>query len=78
MSKETITGKFEVVDRETATYLIGHGVHTGLRKGTEAPNSGVLWRGIQRSSDSSWSDAVQYCIDNLEGAGYRIVKVADA
>lgn len=73
---DTIKG--ESVDRETAVSLIAEGVHTGLRKGTDAPNSGILWRGISNSSDSSWEDAVDYCVSGLESMGYRIVKVVDA
>lgn len=69
--------KGEVVDHETAVSLIGEGVHTGLRKGSEARNSGILWRGISNSTDSSWSDAVNYCLYGLESMGYKIVKVID-
>lgn len=78
MSKEFISGKFEVVDHETACSLIGEGVHTGLRKGSDAPNSAVLWRGISDSTDSAWPDAVEYCLYGLESMGYKIVRAVDA
>lgn len=55
---------------------IGLGVHTGLRKGSEAPSSGPLWRAIGESDDSAWSDAVRFCVHGLASMGYRLCKEA--
>jgi hypothetical protein len=55
---------------------IAIGVHTGLRKGSEAPSSGPLWRAIGESTDSAWSDACAYAVWGLKEMGYKLVKEA--
>jgi hypothetical protein len=65
---------YEPVDQETATSLIGEGVHTGLRRGTEAPSSGPLWRAINDADDGAWEDALAFCMDGLESMGYVLCK----
>lgn len=62
------------VDDETAKSLIGEGVHTGLRKGTDAWNSGNTWRAIA-APESGWSDAIHFAVEGLKGMGYRLCKV---
>ena len=44
---------------------IGEGVHTGLRKGGDAPSAPDLWKAIGDSEDSAWSDAVDFCVYGL-------------
>ena len=44
---------------------IGEGVHTGLRKGGDAPSAPDLWKAIGDSDDSAWSDAVDFCVYGL-------------
>jgi hypothetical protein len=55
---------------------IAIGVHTGLRKGSEAPDSGKLWRAISDSDDTSWSDAARYAAWCMEYMGWRVQKPA--
>lgn len=64
---------WEPISRETAMSVIGEGVHTGLRRGSDAPESGPLWRAI-RESDQAWADALEYCIDGLEVMGLAICR----
>ena len=78
MSRSTTRTVYEPVSKEVAQEQIAIGVHTGLRKGSEAPDSAKLWRAIHDSNDSSWSDAVRYCVNGLEAMGYAVCKKADA
>jgi hypothetical protein len=65
---------YEPVDKDVAAELIGEGVHVGLRKGSEAPSSGPLWKAISGSTDTAWSDAIGYCVWGLESMGYVLCK----
>jgi hypothetical protein len=65
------------VDDDEFAEQIAMGVHTGLRKGSEAPSSASLWRAISESSDSAWSDAAEYCVSGLKAMGYRLMRDAD-
>jgi hypothetical protein len=69
-----MTTTYEPIDTDTAASLIGEGIHTGLRKGSEAPSSATLWRAIAESDDSAWEDAVAFCLWGLEYSGYAICK----
>ena len=64
-----------VEDDEWAEH-IAIGVHTGLRKGSEAPTSGPLWKAISESDDGAWMDACNYAVYGLKSMGYRLVKEA--
>lgn len=44
--------------KETIASLIGEGVHTGLRKYCESPQSSVAHRAIRQLPDGEWSAAV--------------------
>lgn len=66
--------EYEPVSKQEAAEQIACGVHTGLRKGSEAPTSGPIWRAISESDDSAWMDAVNYCVYGLESMGYAICK----
>lgn len=62
------------VEDDEAKSLIGEGVHTGLRKGSDAPSSGSLWRAISESQDGAWDDALTFCVDGLKSMGYVLCK----
>lgn len=64
------------VDDREATGILGEGIHTGLRKGTDAPEAPELWDAISRS-DAAWSDALRYAVWGMNEMGYRVCKVAD-
>ena len=66
---------YEPVENDLAGELIGEGVHTGLRKGSEDPKSGPLWRAIA-DADRAWGDALNFCINGLDSMGYRLCKEA--
>lgn len=63
------------VDDKTAASLLGEGIHTGLRKGTDAEDSHELWKAISDSDTTAWSDAIDYCLWGLKEMGYQIYKV---
>lgn len=67
------TKQIEVSDEEFQEH-IAIGVHTGLRKGTDAPDSAALWRAIGASTDTSWSDACRFAVYGIKSMGYRLVK----
>ena len=69
-----IVGK--TVDRETVLSLLGEGIHTGLRKGSDAPSAPRLWDAIRGSKDGAWGDALDYALWGLRYMGYDVVKVA--
>lgn len=66
-----------VVTDEELAEQIGMGIHTGLRKGSDAPSSGPLWRAISESKDSAWSDATAYCVYGLKLMGYKVVRTVE-
>jgi hypothetical protein len=68
-----MTQQVEVDDDEFAEH-IAIGVHTGLRKGTDAPDSAALWRAIGASTDTSWGDAARFCVYGIKSMGYKLVK----
>ena len=55
------------VDRETLADLIGEGVHAGLRKAAESPESSTAWRAISQMPD--WSDVIEFVVWGLEQSG---------
>lgn len=59
---------------EEVAALISEGVHTGLRKGSDAEDAGDLWRAIYDSETSAWWDAVRYAAWGLDYMGYAVVK----
>lgn len=70
---KTKTVTYEPVDKDVASELIGEGVHVGLRKGSEDPASGPLWRMISESG-AAWTDALNYCMWGLESMGYVLCR----
>lgn len=63
------------IRKDEAANIIGTGVHTGLRKGTEEPSAHRLWEVISRADDKSWAEAAEYAFWGLRVMGYEIVKV---
>lgn len=66
-----------VVTNEELAADIGMGVHTGLRKGTDAPSSGPLWKAINASDDGAWAAAVAYCVSGLRSMGYKFARTVE-
>jgi hypothetical protein len=73
MSAETWTP----VSDEDAASLIGEGLHTGFRKGTDAPESAGLWQAIDRS-DRAWPEALAFLISGLKSMGYQLCERDEA
>lgn len=74
----TQTKTYTEVPDDDAIEQIAIGVHTGLRKGSDAPTSGPLWRAIADSDDGAWTDAVRFCVHGLRSMGYAICKINEA
>ena len=49
--------------REEGAELLAEGVHTGLRKGTDASDAMTLHAAIRASRSSAWGDAVEWALD---------------
>ncbi len=58
-------GEWIPLTSEEALSLIGEGIHTGLRKGSDAPESGPLWKAINESG-TAWSDALTFLVEGFE------------
>lgn len=69
---------YEEVSDEELAGEIAIGMHTGLRKGSEAPDSAKLWQAIRESQDTSWSDAAKYCVWGLRQMGYKVTKAVES
>lgn len=72
----TQTQQVEVSTEELADQ-IAVGVHTGLRKGSDAEDSIDLWKAISGSETTSWIDAARFCASGLKTMGYTITKDAE-
>jgi hypothetical protein len=72
-----MVGKYTVwepVDDDEAVEQIAVGIHTGLRKCSEASDGAELWRAISDSNGSSWEDAVKYCVWGLRELGFAVCR----
>lgn len=65
------------VDEGVTMSVIGEGLHTGLRKGSDAPEAPALWNAIQ-ASDQAWTDALMYLVWGLAEMNFALCKRADA
>ena len=70
-----VTGK--TVSDEEFKNMLGEGVHTGLRRGTNANSAMGLHTAIAHSTDGAWGDALGYAVWGLRYMGYELVKVED-
>jgi hypothetical protein len=61
------------IPEEEIRSLIGEGLHTGLRKGTDAPGANALWTAIA-DSDQAWSDALRFLVRGLEVMGLAVCR----
>lgn len=61
------------IPKDEAKSIIGEGLHTGFRKGTDAPGSSKAWQAIA-ADDSGWSDALDYLIWGLDYMGLAVCK----
>lgn len=61
------------LDPDEAASIIGEGLHTGLRKGSDAPEAPELWEAIHNSLDA-WSDALDYLVYGLDYMGFSLCK----
>lgn len=68
---------YEKVPDDEAKSLLGEGIHAGLRKGTDAENSGKTWNAIA-DEQSGWSDALAYALWGLDYLGYAICKKVES
>lgn len=69
-------GTWTPVADEDARSIIGEGVHTGLRKGTDAPEAHDLWVAISKS-DEAWSDALDFFVWGLDQMDMALCKRSD-
>jgi hypothetical protein len=74
-TEESTTVIGTAVPDETLLSILGEGIHTGLRKGSDAPSADKLWQVISDSEDSAWGDALAFALWGLRKMGYDIVKV---
>lgn len=65
---------FTEVTDDTFVSLLCEGVHTGLRKGSEAPSSGALWKAISDSNDGAWGEAMEWTVWCLHEMGFKLVE----
>jgi len=49
--------------KEDGAALLGEGIHTGLRKGTDADDAAFIWRAIDMSRSTAWRDATTFAHD---------------
>lgn len=62
------------IEDDLATEIIGEGLHTGLRKGSEAEDAHALWVAIKQSDTSAWSDALDYLVWGLGEMGLAVCR----
>jgi len=65
--------EWEAMSKDDAASVVGEGLHTGLRKGTDAPEAHDLWKAIQ-DSEQAWSDAIDYLLWGLEQMNLAICR----
>lgn len=57
------------LSHEDACDFLGEAIHTGLRKGSDAPDAHDLWQAISASNTTAWSDAIEFAVHALEQGG---------
>jgi hypothetical protein len=72
-TETTETATWVPVSKKDARSIIGEGVHTGLRKGTDADGAHELWDAIHKS-DEAWSDALEFFVWGLDQMGMALCK----
>ena len=54
---------FIAMMKDNGEVLLSEGIHAGLRKGTDAPDSQALWSAIHDSRTTAWQDAIAFGLD---------------
>jgi hypothetical protein len=57
--------------------MIGEGLHTGFRKGSDHPENMKYWKIIQEMPTELWDDALRYLVSGLEYSGVIEVRKED-
>jgi hypothetical protein len=73
MTERTEHSTWVPIDEETAMSIIGEGIHTGVRKGSEDPSSAKLW-GMIADSGTSWDDALHWLMYGLDAMDMALCK----
>jgi len=60
--------KYTPLPRAECASIIGEGLHTGLRKGSDDPQTPDLWSAIH-DAGQAWSDALAYVVWGLDHMG---------
>lgn len=71
-----MTTRYVPVSDEDTTSLLGEGIHTGLRKGTDAPGAHETWMAIN-TNDEAWSEALDWAVWGLHEMGFVLCKVEE-
>jgi len=53
------------MDYDTFRSLLGEGIHTGLRKAADSPQSARAWRAIRDMPDGEWNRVVAFAADPI-------------
>lgn len=51
---------------------IGQGIHTGLRKATDSPQSGLVWQAIQDLPADEWNAVLSFLVKGLASMGIAL------
>lgn len=70
-----MTVKYTPLSTDDAVSILGEGLHTGLRKGTDAADADFLWKAISDSNTSAWSDALRFLVRGLDQMDMALVTV---
>lgn len=58
--------KPQLISREDWASVIGEGIHTGFRKGSEHPRSSEYWNILNEMPSELWNEVLEYCVSGLE------------
>jgi hypothetical protein len=45
--------------------MIGEGIHTGFRKGSDHPKASEYWNLISKMPNELWNEVLDFCVDGL-------------
>lgn len=65
--------EYTPVSREEAVSILGEGIHTGMRKGSDRPDSMVLHRAVNDHL-RVWTEALEFFVDGLDYMGMALCK----
>lgn len=61
------------IEHGSAASILGEGIHTGMRKGSDDPGAPVLWAAVNDNLQA-WSDALDFFVWGLDYMGMAICK----